>query len=210
MKGTRGASIIAALGLALTFGVSGCSKVLTYQPPAPSPTQSSATDLPANHKWVAVPTQGVVVAVPQTWVEYSSQDTPEDLAIAAKALGISVKELKASLSQEMLMQVRAPSPDPSNINATVVDLDHMPTTDELTSQLEGAGALGVAVRPVRTDAGDAVVAYYQQHLTTGKLIYGAGLFIDRGDSLLNLTVTSPHRATITERMNVLITNVHRT
>jgi hypothetical protein len=54
------------------------------------------------------------------------------------------------------------------------------------------------------------VAYYQQQLTTGTLIYGAGLFIDRGDSLLNLTVTSPHRATVAERTNVLIANVHRT
>lgn len=106
------------------------------------------------------------------------------------------------------MQVRAPSPDTSNLNATVVELDRVPSGAELTSQLEGAGAQDVAVRLLRTAAGEAVLATYRQQVATGT-VYGAGLFIDTGDSLLNLTVSSPDRATVTSRTGVLTRSVHR-
>lgn len=206
MKASRGTSIVVALGLVVVGAAAGCSSTGASQPPVPA--QSSATDLPANHRWVQVPTQDVTVAVPQTWVEFSSHDTPENLAVAAKALGITVQDLKARLPPETMMQVRAPSPDPSNLNATVVDLDRVPSGAELTSQLEGAGAQGVAVRSVRTAAGEALLATYRQQVATGT-VYGGGLFIDTGDSLLNLTVSSPDRATVTSRTDVLTKSVHR-
>ena len=206
VKASRGISVVVVLGLAVVGAAAGCSSTGASQTPAPA--QSSATDLPANHRWVEVPTQDVSVAVPSTWIGFSSQDTPENLAIAAKGLGITVEELKARLPAETLVQVRAPSPDLSNLNATVVDLDSVPSGAELTSQLEGAGAQDVAVRSVHTAVGEAVLATYRQQVTAGTL-YGAGLFIDTGDSLLNLTVTSSDRATVTSRTDVLTTSVHR-
>ena len=206
MQASRGISVVVALGLLVAGAAAGCSGTGASQPPAP--TQSSATDPPVNHKWVEVPTQDVSVAVPQTWVAYRSQDTPENLSIAAKGIGITVEELKARLPSETLVQVRAPSPDASNLNATVIEIDSVPSGAELTSQLESAGAQDVAVRSVRTAVGEAVLATYRQQVTAGTL-YGAGLFIDTGDSLLNLTVTSPDRATVTSRTDVLTTSVHR-
>ncbi|SDP72715.1 hypothetical protein SAMN04489867_3636 [Pedococcus dokdonensis] len=156
-----------------------------------------------------VPTQGVSVAAPQGWVKFTSKDTPESLAAAAKALGMTVEELKATLASQYLLQLRAPAPDPSNLNASVVDLDQVPSEGALVSQLEAAGAQDVTVRPLRTAVGDALLARYRQQVGS-VTVHGAGLFVDTGDELLNLTVSSPDESTVTARADVLATSIHRT
>ena len=195
-----------ALAALVAGSLTGCSGVGSSQPPAT--TQRVVSELPAGHRWVEVTSLAVTMAVPSEWVSYRSDDTPENLAVAAKAMGITVDELRRRLPADTLLQVRAPSPDVSHLNATSVEVDRVPEDGELTSQLEAAGARDVAVRSVSTAAGDAVLATYHQQLTGGK-IYGAGLFVDVGDSLINLTLSSPDSATVSAEAEVLASSIHR-
>ena len=198
--GRRGAitAVSAALVLAGCAGNDTSGPVKASAPP----------DLPADHRWAMVPAQHVTFAVPETWVAFSSEDSPENLAAVAKALGMSVADVKAGLPEETPLQVRALAPDPSNINATVVDLGELPVSGELESQLRGAGAEEVEVRSVPTPAGPGLLATYKHTLETMS-VHGAGLFFDNGDSLLNVTVSSPDLDTATEEMDAVIASVHR-
>ena len=195
------------LGLAFAGAVAGCSDTAVPSPTSTTDRAGAGVALPAGHRWVQVPTQAVTIAVPQAWVDFASTDTPEALAAAAEAMGTTVEDLQANLPAATLLQVRAPSPDPSNINAVVIDLETLPSDAELTSQFEEAGAREVTPRAVHTAAGDAVLITYDRPLSGGT-VHGAGLFVDLGSSLLNLSVTSPDRATVTTRAEALVRSIH--
>ncbi len=201
--------MIATLTTLGVWGGAGCAADVAD--PAAS-TQAAPPELPAGHRWTTVPSQHLTFAVPDSWVLYSSDDSPENLAAAAKALGISVEALKATLPEQTPLQVRAPAPDPTNLNATVIDLGKLPPKGELESQLRGAGAEDLEVTSVDTPAGEGLLATYQRPLA-GKLagtpVHGAGLFLDNGDSLLNLTLSSPKADTTTSEMRVVIASIHR-
>jgi hypothetical protein len=165
-------------------------------------TAPSGTTVPSAADMVEVEDLGVQFEAPAGWTAVDPQtvgDLTDESVMSdlSERTGVSTEALQNLMNEQIelfLFSGEAQGNIASNVNAIAIPIADMPTAEQITSDFERLGATDVAVEPVEAAGGDALVVRYRLPLDEDRVAEGYGLFVDTGDEVVNITVTTFDRA----------------
>jgi hypothetical protein len=187
----------------------------------PATTASGATEPPAttasgaggDGNVVEVAELGVQFKAPEGWTVVDPEDVGDlaeegVLAELAERTGVSEEALQNTITDQVEVFVFSGESDGNiapNINVIGLAVDELPPGDRVEADFERLGATNIAVESVDAGGTDGLAVHYQLPLDDQRVAEGYGLFVDLGDEVVNLTVTTLDR-TEADEVGELVTS----
>lgn len=161
----------------------------------------ATTAVAAGGNVIEVDELGVQFEAPEGWTAVDPEDvgdlTDESvLAELAERTGVSEEALENTMTDQVELFVFSGESDGNiapNINAIAVPVDELPPADRVESDFERLGATNIEAESVDAGGNDGLLVRYQLPLDGERIAEGYGLFVDLGDEVVNLTVTTLDR-----------------